>query len=128
MIYTEGLEADLGADWDSLRFTLAAMARRRDLRINEWSEEIPSEWNPTQVINPDTDMPFSDASAWFYIAELLESENHCIFREISLRKPPGALGYEAVIILRPNSPKLYIKIQLMSGRILGRSFHYSLKS
>jgi hypothetical protein len=117
----------LGTEWDCLRATLAQMARRRDLRINEWSERCPSEWMPTQVLNPETDMPYSDSSAWLLIAELLESDN-CPFREVSLRKPPGALGYEALIPSHKNTPPLYIKIQLMSGRILGRSFHYSTKS
>lgn len=116
----------MGIDWDSLRFTLASMARRRDQRINQWTRECPSEWNPTQVINPETDIPFSDSSAWLFIAELLEC-NQCVFDEVPLRHPPGTIGYEALVVIQPNCPKLYIKIQLMSGKILGRSFHYSLR-
>lgn len=115
----------MAADWDCLRRELAMLARRRDLRINVWSREMPLEWNPTQVIDPETDMPFSDSSAWHYIANLLDTNYP--FQELELRQPPGDVAYEALTVLRPDLPKLYIKIQKKSGRIIGRSFHYSLK-
>ena len=115
----------MSVDWDSLRTELAMMARRRDLRINIWSKEMPSEWNPTQVLNPETDMPFTDSSAWDLIADLLEA-NHP-FCEVKLRQPPGQIGYEATIALRHDLPTLYIKIQKKSGKIIGRSFHNSLR-
>jgi len=116
----------LDLDWDSERLELAKMARCRHLRINIWTKEVPLDWNPTQVMNPETEMPFSDASAWDYIADLLESDHP--FCEVQLRQPPGEIAFEAVTSLRPNLPKLYIKIQRRRGRIIGRSFHYSLRS
>ena len=42
-----------------------------------------------------------------------------------LDKPPGAKGYVMKIDIEPDRPKLYIKLQLGSGKIIGRSFHYS---
>jgi hypothetical protein len=101
------------------------MARRSDLRIVGWLKGMPCEWNPMQVINPETDMPFSDSSAWQFIADLLES-NHP-FREVKLRNPIGDVAYETEIRLGPSLPKLYIKIQKKSGRVVGRSFHNSLR-
>jgi hypothetical protein len=37
----------------------------------------------------------------------------------------GATGYVMKIELEPAVPVLYVKLELRSGRILGRSFHYS---
>ena len=109
-----------------LKMELAKLARTPHLRINIWSKEVPLDWNPTQITNPETDMPFTDSSAWIFIAELLES-NHP-FDLVELRRPPGEVAYETTAPLRPNLPKVYIKIQKRCGRIIGRSFHYSLRS
>jgi hypothetical protein len=70
-------------------------------------------------------MPFTDSSAWNYIADLLESDTP--FCQVILRQPKGEVAYETLITPSPNSPKIYIKIQKRSGRIVGRSFHYDLK-
>lgn len=117
---------DEGADWKLLRVELARLARRRDCRFIEFSSSAPIVWKPWEVINPETDIPFCDSSAWELIATLLESGHP--FREVVLRKPPGAIGYETELPLLPGHPKLYIKVQFRSGRIVGRSFHYSTKA
>ena len=39
--------------------------------------------------------------------------------------PEAQLGYVMKIDLEPSVPRLYVKLQLHAGRILGRSFHYS---
>ena len=54
--------------------------------------------------------------------ELLE-KGHPI-EPITLKKPPGAKGYVMKVELEPNTPKLYIKLEL-GNIVFGRSFHYS---
>lgn len=66
---------------------------------------------------------FTRATAWDLIASALES-GHDV-ETIELRKPPGAKGYVMRIDLEPGKPQLYVKLELGSGKIIGRSFHYS---
>lgn len=67
---------------------------------------------------------FTRATAWDLIASELES-GHDI-ETIELRNPPGAKGYVMRIDLEPGKPQLYVKLELGSGKIIGRSFHYSI--
>lgn len=71
------------------------------------------------------DTHFSDAAAWELIASQLEAG--CEVETIVLEKPPGAKGHVMLIELGPGGRPIYIKLQLGSGKIFGRSFHYSEK-
>ena len=93
--------------------------------MTEFRSQAPCVWNPTQVFNPETEMFFTDAAAWDLIARLLD-ENYP-FCPIVLRKPAGELAYETEVVLGSGLPKLYIKIQVKSGVIWGRSFHNSTR-
>jgi hypothetical protein len=115
----------LSCEFDTLRVTLAMTARRKNLRRCEWTREMPCDWAPNQVVCAETDMPFTEAGAWEFIAQLLESEH--VFQEVELKVPPGDIAYETTIKLRNDLPEIYIKIQFKKGRIWGRSFHYSLR-
>ena len=42
-----------------------------------------------------------------------------------LRHPRGGMGYVMKIVLDPSLPRLYVKLELAGGRVVGRSFHYS---
>jgi hypothetical protein len=84
---------------------------------------MPCEWNPSEVINPENDMPFTEAGAWEYVACLAEKGQH--FTEVELRKPKGDIAFETEIVPRENLPRLYIKVQLKCGKVWGRSFHNS---
>jgi len=84
---------------------------------------MPCDWQPTTVVNPAVGIPFTDISAWLYIADLAES-GHKI-ESITLEQPKGETAYVMSVQLRANTPDLYIKIQLKRSRIWGRSFHYS---
>ena len=44
---------------------------------------------------------------------------------LELQKPAGAKGFVMKIELEPGQPRVYVKLQLGAGRIVGRSFHYS---
>ena len=66
---------------------------------------------------------FTDAAAWDLIASKLE-EGHEV-EPVQLREPPGRTGYVMKIELEAGKPMLYVKLELGSGRIFRRSFHYS---
>lgn len=91
----------------------------------EFTATRPTRWHPTQVINPagGLDAPFTDAGAWELIASKLES-GHAV-EVIDLREGRGGRAYVMKIEIDPNAPRLYVKVQFRSGKILGRSFHYS---
>ena len=109
------------------RRELTLLARRGSARIVKFDPAAPSDWRPDQVRNPDgvLDPYFTDTTAWEFIATKLE-EMHPV-EIIELEKPPGKKGYVMKIDIGPGSktPQLYVKLQLGSGQIIGRSFHYS---
>jgi hypothetical protein len=109
-----------------VRLEMASKAKHRRTRVNSFSRELPTDWGPEKIENPDTGFPFSDDSAWSLIADLLENETQQI-EVIVLKKPPGL---EAFVILHKlkNGSILYIKIHLGSGdKVIGRSFHISYR-
>ena len=83
---------------------------------------MPSDWKPGRVIDPATGLPFSDQSAWDFIADQLDCG--CVVDVCVLERPPGRTGY-VMKILMPGAQVLYVKLQLGAGAVIGRSFHYS---
>ena len=77
-------------------------------------------WQPQTIENPESGLYFSDESAWWLIADLLEIGHE--FAEIDLQKPPGKKGYETLYELS-NGSVIYIKIETVGLHIWGRSFH-----
>lgn len=87
--------------------------------------EFPHQWTPGLVVNPETGelkLGFSDASAWYYTAELIK--NGCKIETIELDIPKGKCAF-VILSLMPCGRHLYIKLMFGNGCILGRSFHYS---
>lgn len=109
------------------RHHLAVLARRSDRRSAAFSVTAPTQWNPTEVRNPDgiLDSHFTDSSAWELIASRLEDGEPV--EVVELRRPRGKVGYVMQLRLQADAPRVYVKLQLGSGRIFGRSFHYSLR-
>jgi hypothetical protein len=116
----------LAKDLDEIRRELARLARRKECRIEVWTPERPTEWMPDRVINPESGLPFTKAGAWALVATLLETGHP--MTEVEMRHPPGETGYALEVALAVGSPVLYIKLQLIRGKIIGRSFHNSLRS
>lgn len=73
------------------------------------------------MIDPETTLPFGDAGAWELIADRLEAGEE--LTEIELQKPRGKKAYVMKIPLAPNSPRVYVKLQLGAGKVIARSFH-----
>lgn len=115
-----------GSDIEAaVRHELATLARNPHRRTAEFTRERPTDWRPHQVLNPDGDLDthFTDTTAWELIATRLEQGQHV--KVIELQKPRGRKGYVMSIDLGTDTPNLYVKLQLGSGQIIGRSFHYS---
>lgn len=110
---------------ESTRRQLIVLARRPSARVKEFSRDRPTDWRPKQVRNPEgmLDTHFTDAAAWDLIAYRLEA-GHDV-ETVELRKPKGKRGCVMKIALETEQPLLYVKLQLGSGTIIGRSFHYS---
>ena len=110
---------------EETRRQLATLARRSNSRISDSSARAPTKWRPDQVLNPGASdgMRFSDVEAWEFVASKLE-QGHAV-EVITLDKPRGKKGYVMKIELGSGNPLLYVKLQLGSGKVFGRSFHYS---
>lgn len=109
---------------DSIRHELLSLLRR-GARTLEFTRDSPIDWRPGDVPNPDGLLLdyFEDHSAWELIANKLE-EGHDV-ETIDLEHPPGKKAYVMKIALNPGRPRLYVKLQLGSGVVMGRSFHES---
>ena len=107
------------------RHQLVVLAKRKNARRAEFSPEMPTDWRPTQVRNPNAlfENHFTDSTAWEFIASKIEA-GHPV-EPIQLDKPQGVTGYVMKIDIERGQPQLYVKLQLRSGQIVGRSFHYS---
>lgn len=107
------------------RRQLVILARRSQDRVTEFSADRPTDWRPGQVRNPKgiLDTYFTESAAWDFIASKLEN-GHPV-EVVELRKPIGTRGYVMKIDTYPDEPQIYVKLQLGSGKVIGRSFHYS---
>lgn len=109
---------------EALRPQLVALARRKRSRRAGGQTGLPCRWNPWEVRDPSSHEFFTEPGAWEFIAAKLESG--CTVEVIQLKRPPGRTGY-VLLIPMPSGRDLYVKLQLGSGVVLGRSFHISTK-
>lgn len=113
----------MGATDDEVRKLLIRYANFSRTRIVPYSSEMPCDWRPQQTVDPRSGEVFTDAGAWEFIVECM-ANGHDI-KTIELRKPPGKRGYVMKIPGEGGRPAIYVKLQLGSNRVFGRSFHYS---
>ena len=99
------------------------LARRPWARSSAFTPERPTKWQPNTVLDPETGHPFTLSGAWDFIATCAEQGQR--IEVVSLRKPAGAKAYVMKVWLEANRRRLYVKVELLSGGILGRSFHES---
>lgn len=108
---------------EGTRKELARLCGSRRTRRSSFSPTMPTHWSPQQVRHPATGDAFTDEGAWLFTAQLL-TVGHPV-EVITLKKPPGKKGY--VLICGGVAPeKIYIKLQMGSGCVIGRSFHLSV--
>ncbi len=117
-----GARTQGGIDDDTRRLLVRLAESPRTRRLGT-PPKRPSRWIPFTVPNPEApfDMQFTDVSAWEFIASRLEQGEHV--EMIEMDRPAGATGYVMKLEISPNSPKLYVKLELTASKIVGRSFH-----
>jgi len=113
-------------EWSKLRPEIVKLSRDPRNRYNTHSPSLPCDWAPGTILNPESDMPFTEAGAWGLICDLLAGSHP--FTQVNLRVPPVCKAYETTHRLRPNLPLIYIKIQLYKGKVYCRSFHNDLRT
>jgi hypothetical protein len=92
----------------------------RRKRLVEFSREVPVHWNVFEAFDPETQEPYTEDAAWKRIAAELASG--CVLNSIVLEKPPGKTGY-VLHFFDGVGQRIYVKLQLGSGKVIGRSFH-----
>ena len=65
---------------------------------------------------------FTDETAWTFVADRLDQGEGVQVNVLD--KPPGRRGYVMKVDVGSDVPRLYIKLELGSGRVWRRSFHY----
>lgn len=109
------------------REAIIRRAPQKRLRVRD----NPNRWHPTEVRCPPPDIGighFTEARAWEFVAESLETGAAQNFEEKEQDNPHGVLAYQWTVDLKldPPVPPLFIKVRLgHNGTIIGRSFHYS---
>lgn len=108
---------------ENIRQELIRLASSSRTRTSKFTREAPCDWRPQNVLDPSTGEPFTDVGAWHFIVDCL---THLTCEEIDmivLDRPPGKSGY---VLIRPGAhgrPSIYIKLDIISGAVRGRSFH-----
>jgi hypothetical protein len=104
------------------RSELVRRALSRKTRLSTFSDKAPTKWHPTSLRHPADGVPFTEDNCWDFV--ILAITGGAPVEEIVLRHPAGKrgfvlklVGYEGTII--------YVKLQLLADKVLGRSFHES---
>lgn len=112
----------MNGNFTDIRRQLASLAASRKTRVVPKSADMPCRWFPGTVLDLEGNQSFTEAGAWEFVIACLEAGNP--LKPVPLRKPPGRTGY-VMNIADARGNIIYIKLQLGSGRVYGRSFHYS---
>jgi hypothetical protein len=106
-----------------IRKELIRLCGSRRTRVSTFKPTLPTDWAPQHVVNPDTKEAFTPDGAWdFIVAKLVDGHE---IEAITLDVPPGKTGY-VMKIQGANNGQIYVKLQLSSGKVIGRSFHISI--
>lgn len=112
----EGQEANCAG----IRQQLIALIKKRKRRT-VFTTHRPTEVRPWEILCPESGLPLAEASMWSQIVRLLESG--IPLKRTPIRQPSGEIAWVCRARLAPNSPLIYIKLQILGSRVLLRSFH-----
>lgn len=104
----------------SIRQELIRLCSSGKTRRAEFTPKIPTFWNIGEVYDPRTKEPYTRDGAWARIVEELNAD--CPLEAVDLDHPPGKKGY-AFKFKDGREQPIYVKLQIMSGEVRGRSFH-----
>jgi hypothetical protein len=105
----------------AVRNELIRRSRDKRFRQSVSKSTEPCRWYPHRVLHPVLGIPFTEAGAWNFVAELL-SCNHDV-TTIAMEKPSGQIGYVLKTAGYKGCPEIYIKLTLSTQFVNGRSFH-----
>jgi hypothetical protein len=107
---------------DDVRNELCRLARSRKTRTHVFDRARPTHWAPYELRDPGSGDTFTADSAWEFVADLIEGGVE--IATITLDIPAGKTGY-VIKVDGAGGDRIYIKLQLSSGKVIGRSFHAS---
>jgi hypothetical protein len=107
---------------DDIRRQLASLGVSRKTRTTVFTAARPTDWNPTATLHPATGEPFTPDGAWEFVCGLISQGVE--IETMVLDKPPGRTGY-VIKCDGHGGETIYIKLQLGSGQVIGRSFHHN---
>jgi len=102
-----------------VRNQLVTLCQRSRACVLGW----PRDWGPQRVKHPASGEFFTERGAWHFIAEVLAAGHPA--ETVTLNDPAGKTAYVLHVPGGPGAPNIYIKVQVGSGQVIGRSFHYS---
>lgn len=103
----------------NIRQELIRLASKGATRKAVFTSKAPTKWHPDQAYDPKTNEPYTRDAAWERVrAELVG----CDLKTLIMKRPPGKTGYWFQFH-DAKGTKIYVKLQLGSGFVLGRSFH-----
>jgi hypothetical protein len=111
---------------DQIRRRLAMLASSRKTRRVSFSAQSPCDWHPAGITDPRTRVPFTEDGAWEYICGSIRALAD--IDEVVLKHPAGKKGYVMLLTSATQKLFIYVKLQLLSDCVAGRSFHYSYTS
>lgn len=93
--------------------------------MTRFTRDAPTRWHPTQLRDPRCTKGscFTHESVWGFIADCMDDGVE--IWEVPLKKPPGKKGYYFEIAGVDAGVLIYVKLQLGSDNVIGRSFHVS---
>ena len=107
---------------DQDRAQLSKRASSRKTRLSTFSPHAPTKWHPTSLLDPSTGEPFTEDSCWLFVAAAIDAGE--AIEVIELKKPAGKRGF-VMKLAGHQTTIIYVKLQLLSDKVLGRSFHES---
>jgi hypothetical protein len=107
---------------DQDRAQLSERASSRRTRTSAFSPRAPTKWHPTSLLHPATGEPFTEDNCWSFVAEAIDAG--APIEVIELKRPAGKRGF-VLKLAGHEGVTIYVKLQLLSEAVLGRSFHES---
>jgi hypothetical protein len=104
------------------RSELMRRAGSRKTRRSGFTPGAPTKWHPTSLFHPVDGEPFTPDNCWGFIAEQIAAG--VPIEVIVLKHPPGKRGF-VMQLDGHGGITIYVKLQLLSDIVLGRSFHES---
>ena len=114
---------------ENTRQELIRLCSESRTRRSNWTKERPTKWNPGEAYDQEPaepgeaappPAPFTRNGAWARIVQ--ELEGGCVLKLKILDIPKGKKAYE-LHFRDAMGQRVYVKLQILSGEVLARSFH-----